>query len=329
MLSQPREFWSSFLDVTLPSMPLLPITSPETIRKCHELNPVGDKDIFICSYPKSGTTWMQNIVYQLLVATQSLKKALPPLQHISDYAPFFEIDPHWKDDCDENTDAIQQAHEVLGYRMFNTHLRYDMMPRSTDNLYRAIYVVRDGRDVCTSFYHHMVNQHVDDGGFPTDDFDEFFQAFLNGEATFGKWTHHLASWLPQYYDQQEQDETKNENDTTPNKPTTIPKCRILLVRYEDLKQNLNKELQRVAEFLQLTPLLEQPHDGAVWQSILEKVSFSYMRQHQSLFHPRSVRWKEGYNFIRKGTVGDHATLWSEQHCQEFDARTQKDLKELL
>lgn len=43
---------------TLPPMPLLPISSSKTISMCRNLE-LRDSDIFICSYPKSGTTWMQ------------------------------------------------------------------------------------------------------------------------------------------------------------------------------------------------------------------------------------------------------------------------------
>lgn len=43
---------------TLLPMPLLPISSTATIEMCRNLE-LRDSDIFICSYPKSGTTWMQ------------------------------------------------------------------------------------------------------------------------------------------------------------------------------------------------------------------------------------------------------------------------------
>ena len=72
-------------DDDLPPLPLLPITSTTTITNCKYYQPTND--IFIASYPKSGTTWTQNIVFQLLAARNAT-----PLTHISDFAPFFEVD---------------------------------------------------------------------------------------------------------------------------------------------------------------------------------------------------------------------------------------------
>jgi hypothetical protein len=47
------------------------------------------------SYPKSGTTWTQYIVYTL--ATRGERE----LEHISMYAPFYEIDATWDNDTGE------------------------------------------------------------------------------------------------------------------------------------------------------------------------------------------------------------------------------------
>lgn len=302
----------------LPSLPTLPITSKETLRKCREL-PVSDKDVFICSFPKSGTTWMQNIVYQLLACERSLdnepnKSEELPFDHISQYAPFYEIDPHWQQDDDDNNnneliETIQAAHAALGYRIFNTHLRWDMLPTQQDGCTaKYIYVVRDGRDVLTSFYHHMTNQHVEDGGF-AGDFEAFFQQFLEGTIAYGKWSHHLASWMPHCTVGKH-----GEDDAASN---------ILLVRYEDLKANLEKEVVRIADFLNLKGVQEDK-TGASMARVLERVSFDWMRKNQELFHPISVRWKPGYNFIRKGSIGDHESIFDEQRRKKFVESVEKD-----
>jgi hypothetical protein len=47
----------------------------------------------------------------------------------------------------------------LGRGIFNTHLRWEMMPRDPVlAAVRYIYLVRNAKDACTSFYHHMISQ---------------------------------------------------------------------------------------------------------------------------------------------------------------------------
>ena len=120
----------------IPPMPLLSISSTETIQKCANLT-LQPNDIFICSYPKSGTTWMQHIVLSLLFChrEQQRRKIASKNQtesdlshgrtsttsghfynHVSEYAPFFEIDPHWEGDS--LVPWIQDNHTKIGCRIF-------------------------------------------------------------------------------------------------------------------------------------------------------------------------------------------------------------------
>ena len=82
-----------------------------------------------------------------------------------------------------------KAHAELGWRIFNTHLYWEMLPRggqsgnasgtasgtvsgtvsdtagwSDDPKVRYVYVVRSARDVCASFWHHFSHMHTEDGG---------------------------------------------------------------------------------------------------------------------------------------------------------------------
>ena len=88
--------------MSFPPMPLLSISSPKTIEKCKSLS-LRPSDVFICSYPKSGTTWTQQIVLSLLLVNNRLQKEkgddgnknehedIIEYDHVSDFAPFYEI----------------------------------------------------------------------------------------------------------------------------------------------------------------------------------------------------------------------------------------------
>jgi hypothetical protein len=114
----------------------LPITSPQTLQLCSSRN-VHDSampNIFIASYPKSGTTWMQAIVYALL------SNGNDDFEHISNFSPFYEIDPHWEV-ADDGTGSFAAKfapfHAEIGHHVFNTHLRlghyiHDMLLCDTD-----------------------------------------------------------------------------------------------------------------------------------------------------------------------------------------------------
>jgi hypothetical protein len=77
-----------------------------------------------------------------------------PLEHISLFSPFYEINGTW--DNDNIAKKYTENHELLGWQIFNTHLLYTMLPNGPKT--RFIYVIRNGRDVAVSFFHHLSNQ---------------------------------------------------------------------------------------------------------------------------------------------------------------------------
>ena len=199
-------------------MKLLPISSSETLRKAKEF-PSGREDIFITSYPKSGTTWLQAQVFTLinLDRVRNHKENLE-LRHITDYAPFFEVDGTWQD-CEKPTlkARYNESHDKLGRRIFNTHLLPSQLPLTTGKI---IYVVRNGRDVAWSFYNHLSNQIIGDGGDDFGSFDNFLRLWLNGDLPYSKWIDHVATWKA-YTDSEE------------------GRGKVLLLHYESMKEDLD------------------------------------------------------------------------------------------
>lgn len=134
-------------------------------------------DVFICTYPKCGTTWTQNILHLMLNKGEPLKSS----------KKICEVIPHLEDDGKEAVLALTKP------RVIKTHLPYGMLPKSKDAKY--IFVTRNPKDCCVSFFYHTKGfaKHYQ---FADGKFDDYFELFLAGEVDFGDYFDNLLSYLP-------------------------------------------------------------------------------------------------------------------------------------
>ena len=130
-------------------------------------------DVFISSYPRSGTTWLQYIVHVLV------RDGDAGFEHISDVAPWYERS------LALGTARALDFERLPSPRIFKSHLPYPWLPRGA----RYVYALRDGRDVAVS-YHHLYRSHLGSH----DDFDTFFERFMRGGVQYGSWFEHVASF---------------------------------------------------------------------------------------------------------------------------------------
>ncbi len=139
--------------------------------QCGKLNfePRPD-NVYIASYARSGTTWLQMILYQMLTDGNM------DFQHITQPVPYFER-------------ALLQGRDLNKLpspRIFKTHWRYSKLPKGP---YKRIYVARNGKDVLVSCYYFFRAHSTFKGTF-----DEFFSKFLVGNVPPGNWFRHVAEW---------------------------------------------------------------------------------------------------------------------------------------
>ena len=226
--------------------------------------------VFIASYPKSGTTWLQACTFHIL------SDGKIPLTHISDFSPFAEVSKTWDE---AGRLKYTESHTRLGWHIFNTHLLPSHIPVN-DNI-KYIYVVRSGKDVAVSFFHHLSNQIGDGGGLDVE-FNAYLRDWCSGNVIYGSWLKHLEEWIPH----------ANRHLDGRN---------ILYVRYEDLKRDLPRELQRIATFLR--PGFPLGVDRL--RELTAICGFEQMKSSHHLYQPVSVAWKPGFNFLRRGEVGDN------------------------
>lgn len=138
-------------------------------------------DIYVASYPRSGTTLTQMIVHLLTSDGRA------EFDHITEVSPWWERSLAWRDG------AAAELDDLPAPRVFKTHLLRRWLPRDA----RCIYVERDGRDVAVSYY-HLYRSHL---GY-TDSFERFWQRFLDGRLQYGSWFRHIASWRRAFPDRQ-------------------------------------------------------------------------------------------------------------------------------
>ncbi|HYG65656.1 MAG TPA: sulfotransferase domain-containing protein [Thermoanaerobaculia bacterium] len=139
---------------------------------------VRPDDIFVATYPKSGTTLTQMILYQL---TTDGSMDFP---HVDAVMPFYEL---------EFMRGLPARFEALpSPRVFKSHLLREHLPDQA----RYIYVTRNLEDVAVSAYHHYcLVTGVEN------DFTLYTEAFAQGGVPmFNSWVRHFESWWPRRND---------------------------------------------------------------------------------------------------------------------------------
>ena len=190
--------------------PLLPVAPPLTTLTNLKTHPT---DVFICSWPKSGTTWMQAIVAHLVEPDRS------SWTHVSEVTPFYDVEASW--DGDRPSEALTKHFAKRGRRCWNTHLLWSLIPKGG----KYIYVVRDPADAVVSFWHHLSNQRGDAGTYEGT-LAAFAAEISAGTQPYGAWSAHVSDWAA---------------------ATRDPA--VLIVRYADLKRDAAEVIRRVAAHL--------------------------------------------------------------------------------
>ncbi|XP_056903599.1 amine sulfotransferase-like [Takifugu flavidus] len=167
-------------------------------------------DVFIITFPKSGTVWMQQILSQIMEASH----------------------PGWAEDVTNRAqipylegrtfdDPFRDRKEP---RVVCTHLFPELLPHGVkEKQIKVVYVLRNPKDVLVSLYHFAHSWVLMDS--PTS-FEVFFKQFMDGKQFVGSWFAHVK----QYVAAQEQ-------------------LKIHIVWYEDMLKDLRGEVVKICAFL--------------------------------------------------------------------------------
>jgi aryl sulfotransferase len=255
-------------------------------------------DIIIGTYAKSGTTWMQQIVAQLLLGPD-------PKLETAEMSPWLDLRVPPKAVKLPIVEA--QTHR----RFIKTHLPVDALVFSPKAKY--IYIGRDGRDVVWSLYNHHVNANEKWYGAlndtpgrvgpaltpPPADIKQYWHDWLEKDGyPFWSFWDNVRSWW--------------EIRELPN---------VLFVHFSNLKRDMPGEMHRIAHFLDI------PIDESRWNEVLEYCSFDWMKKNGTKTVPLGgAFWDGGAEvFINKGVNGRWTDTLSADESADYDARAVREL----
>jgi len=224
-------------------------------------------DIFIATQMKCGTTWMQQIVFEILHGGEG-DLSDTGYRHMYALSPWIETSP--------TSSVPMERAPLVGLRrnrIIKTHMPAQLIRHSDAAKY--IYVTRHPASCfasCVDFIYKGM-------GPLTPTRADMLTWFCSDDMWWTAWPDHVESWW-------------QRSQQHPN---------VLFVHYEDLKRDLAGGIRRVAAFLGF------PLTNAQVAKIADKASFVYMSEHEEkfeMFAPNlfSVSTPEHIRYMQSGAL---------------------------
>jgi hypothetical protein len=247
------------------------------------------KNIVVCGYPKSGTTWLSRLVAELLPC---------PLIGALGFAPA----------------AAREGHErVSDYDCYTSHHTLEWLrSREPGNYFKLIYIVRDPRDVAISAAHHFQLDLLAAKQSSSKSVaalkwrlnrvvpyfvkrDRMINAVLHGNSSVSLWL--ATSWREHYLQFRQSD--------------------ALIVKYEDLLDDPATKCSQILSYLGVEKSNE---------SIARAISTQSFRTRKRLFKEQGLTAE--YGFLRRGSRGYWREELSPRQKQLFADELGKELAAL-
>jgi hypothetical protein len=252
---------------------------------------MSPRTIWLASYPRSGNTWVRALLRALAEPAPDAEIDLDELGdgpiasargHLERWTGLItsELEPAEIDRVRPGADAaLDESLHDIRFRKIHDALfsapggRPIVPPAAT---LRAVYIVRDPRDIAVSSAHFFDHTHA----HAVATMANRCAALAPSEKRLdpqvrqrlGTWSDHVSGWL--------------DHDLFPT----------LLVRYEDLAADSARELTRIAEFAGLEPSSDRV------EAAVEVASFERLRAREST-HGFKVRLRSDAPFFRRGQAG--------------------------
>ncbi|XP_053986845.1 sulfotransferase 1E1-like [Hylaeus volcanicus] len=269
-------------------------------------------DTWVASYPRSGTTWTQELVW-LLSNNLDFERAKKEL--LTDRFPFLEfsifhhpevtrefVEMNEGDKCKQelckclSLPGYEMLEKLPSPRFIKTHFPFSLLPGILDTGCKIVYVARNPKDVSISWYH--LNRGIKTQGYKGD-FAQFWDFFQNN----------LTSWSPYWEHLKEAWAVRDH----PN---------LLFMFYEEMQHDFTKAAKKVAKFLGKTYTDKQIEE------LTEYLNFKNFKNNPMVnsivLKDCGIITEDGI-FVRKGQSGG----WKDVFTPELNEKADKWIEENL
>lgn len=275
---------------------------------------VRNDDVFLCSLPRTGSTWMQEILW-LLGNNLDFEKSRNEVQFLR--SPLIELSSVFGKTTENSQrlmktlkgSSVEFAASLTGRRFLKTHLPWHLLPEQlkSDSDAKIVYTMRNPKDQIVSMYHYCLLVYKVNCTF-----DEFVEVFLADKMVYGSPGKHIIEFY------------KRRNQSN-----------VLVVKYEDMKRDLPTIIQQCADHIGVKRSLTTDDVD----NICDYLKFEKMEKNTSLNleplifkDPTEAEQvdREQYNkvkFIRKGLVGGWQNYFSPETNEKFDQWIQENIPE--
>ncbi|KAM7356302.1 sulfotransferase 1 family member D1-like [Cochliomyia hominivorax] len=250
----------------------LPI-SKDFFQKLYEFQ-VQDDDIFIITFPKCGTTWIQEATW-LLVNNLDFQKANE--EDLMYRSVFIDLSSLYTNVPKNTLDMAKQASRP---RVLKSHLPAHLLPKQIwEKKLKIIYCARNPKDMAVSYFHFNLGLGTWQGNI-----NEYVEDLINNDIVYSPyWDHLMDFWRMR--------EEKN----------------IFFTTYEDMKRDLRSVLQKLNKFLEKPQLQEEQ-----LRKLEQHLSFDYMKANKSINPTYNIKLgfassnvSPDFEFMRRGVVGSY------------------------
>ena len=274
--------------------------------------------IWLASYPKSGNTWIRSIICSMLYSRNGLFdfnllekiKQFPSRKSFKDFTSDFQNINELKKFWIIAQEKINLDQKIKFCKTHHINCKIDNFSfTNKSNTLATIYIVRDPRNLVTSISNHFSKSLEESKKFLfTNKVIGTKDVSLNNNeilTPIGSWSDHYNYWT-----------NKNEN--------------LLIIRYEDLVYDINKEFNKLKNFLANYISLEINDEKK--KNIIESTSFTHLQNmekrglfKESVFDKKVPIKKQ---FFHQGPKNNWQLSLNNKIKDEIETKFHKEMSEL-